>query len=190
MNETQLRSKRTSALMLVIEVPAVVVTFVMMMHVTANALSRTFWNNPMSNTLEITQYWYLPTIAFLGFVAAQVRGQHIAADLIYERLPRVTKKYVLAVMLLLSAVVSLGFARFGWEEALHAKEIGKTAGVTGLPAWQPYFLAPLAFASLTIQFGYAAIQALVKGVEDEPMVGDPDELMLLEQLSTDEKGKR
>lgn len=189
MSEPKRKSWATRALELAIEIPAVLVTFVMMVHITANAISRTFFNNPMPNTLEITQYWYLPIVAFLGFIAAQLRGQHVAADLLYDRFPQVTKRFVLAAMFLLAAGVSLGFARFGWEEALHAKEIEKTAGVSDLPAWQPYFLAPLAFGALTIQFGYAAIHALVKGVEDE-MVGDTEELLVLEQLAADERGAR
>jgi TRAP-type C4-dicarboxylate transport system permease small subunit len=179
----------TRAVELAIEVPAVAVTFVMMVHITANAISRTFFENPMANTLEITQYWYLPIVAFLGFIAAQLRGQHVAADLLYERFPDVTRRYVLGVVFLLSAAVCLGFARYGWQEAIHAKEIGKTAGVSDLPAWQPYFLAPIAFASLTLQFTYAAVHALVKGADEGP-AGDPDELFALEELAADERGAR
>ncbi|WP_436698047.1 TRAP transporter small permease [Nocardioides sp. BYT-33-1] len=189
MTEPQPKSRATRAVELAIEVPAVLVTFVMMVHITANAISRTFFDNPMPNTLEITQYWYLPIVAFLGFIAAQLRGQHVAADLLYERFPAVTRKYVLAVVFLLAAAVSLGFARYGWDEAVHAMDIRKTAGVSDLPAWQPYFLAPIAFASLTVQFAYAAIHALVKGADEGP-AGDPDELLVLEQFAADERGAR
>ena len=166
---------------LLIEVPAVLVTFAMMAHITANALLRTFANDPLPNTLEITQYWYLPIIAFLGFIAAQARGQHIAADLIYERFPEVTKRYVLAVLALLSAVVCLGFAWFGWGEAVHAREIGKTAGVSDLVAWPPYFLVPIAFGVLTVQFLWAAFRALTRG-DTQHVVTDPDDVLLLEEL--------
>lgn len=190
MTETKRKPVAVRAVELAIEIPAVLVTFVMMVHITANAISRTFFNNPLPNTLEITQYWYLPIVAFLGFIAAQLRGQHVAADLLYERFPDVTKRFVLAVMFLLASVVSLGFARFGWDEALHAMDIEKTAGVSELPAWQPYFLAPVAFAALTVQFAYAAIHALVRGVDGEGMVGDPEELLVLDQLATDERGAR
>ncbi|MBM0124251.1 TRAP transporter small permease [Pimelobacter simplex] len=171
---------------LLIEIPAVVVTFVMMVHITANALLRTFKDAPIENTLEITQYWYLPIIAFLGFIAAQARGQHIAADLIYERFPEVTKRYVLAVLSVLAAVVCLGFAWFGWGEAVHAKDIGKTAGVSDLAAWPPYFLVPLAFGVLVVQFLYAAVRAIVKG-DTQHVVTDPDDVLLLEELDEMEK---
>jgi len=166
---------------LLIEIPAVIVTFAMMLHITANALLRTFKNEPLPNTLEITQYWYLPIIAFLGFIAAQARGQHIAADLIYERFPEVTKRYVLAVLSVLAAGVCLGFAWFGWGEAVHAQEIGKTAGVSDLVAWPPYYLVPLAFGVMVVQFLYAAFKAVATG-EIQHVVTDPDDVLLLEEL--------
>ncbi|WP_408898196.1 TRAP transporter small permease [Nocardioides sp. R1-1] len=178
-NPTQRRGWFRPAVL--IEVPAVVVTFTMMVHVTANALMRTFANDPLPNTLEITQYWYLPIIAFLGFIAAQARGQHIAADLIYERFPEATKRYVLAVLSVVAAVVCLGFAWFGWDEAVHAREIGKTAGVSDLVAWPPYFLVPLCFGVMFVQFLYAAARAIVKG-DDQHVVTDPDDVLLLDEL--------
>ncbi len=182
-------ARRRRRLDLLIEVPAVITTFAMMVHITANALLRTFFDKPLPNTLEITQYWYLPVVAFLGFVAAQRRSQHIAADLIYERFPEVTKRYVLAVMFLLAAVVSLGFARFGWDEAVHAREIGKTAGVSDLVAWPPYFLVPLAFGSLTVQFLLAAARAVFRPEADH-FVSDPDDAIVLEQMASAEGGSR
>lgn len=166
---------------LLIEIPAVIVTFAMMLHITANALLRTFKNEPLPNTLEITQYWYLPIIAFLGFIAAQARGQHIAADLIYERFPEVTKRYVLAMLSVLAAAVCLGFAWFGWGEAVHAREIGKTAGVSDVVAWPPYFLVPLAFGVMVVQFLYSAVKAAATG-EIQHVVTDPDDVLLLEEL--------
>jgi TRAP-type C4-dicarboxylate transport system permease small subunit len=166
---------------LLIEIPAVVVTFAMMVHITANALLRTFKNDPLPNTLEITQYWYLPIIAFLGFIAAQARGQHIAADLIYERFPEATKRYVLAVLSVLAAVVCVGFAYYGWGEAQHAREIGKTAGVSDVTAWPPYYLVPLAFGVMTIQFLYSAVRVVVTG-DEQQVVTDPDDVLLLEEL--------
>lgn len=145
---------------LVVEVPAIVVTFVMMLHVTANALSRTFASHPLPNTFEIVQFWYLPLVAFLGFVAAQRRGQHIAADLIFEMFPRPAKRFVLAGAFVLGSALWAGFAYFGWGEAVHAMSIGRTAGVSQVISWPAYFLVPLAFGSLTVQFLLAAVKAI------------------------------
>lgn len=172
-------------LQLLIEVPAVVITFLMMAHVTANAVMRTWFDSPIDNTLEMVEFWYLPLVAFLGFIAAQHRGQHIAADLVFEMLPTVTRRFVLAFVFVLCSVVAAGFAWFGWGEAMHAKDIGKTAGVSDLIAWPAYFLVPLAFGSLTIQFLSAAWQA-VRHPEQDHFVSDVGDAAVLDALAHDE----
>ncbi|WP_280462236.1 TRAP transporter small permease [Nocardia carnea] len=157
---------RPNRLRLLIEVPAVIVLFVMMIHVTANALLRAFASSPIQNTLEITQYIYLPIIALLGFMAAQARGEHIVADLVTHYFPRPARRAVLSGGYVLALIVTAGFAWFGLEEALHARDIGQTAGVSTLVSWPVLFLVPVAFAVLTVQFGFAAVRAL-RGAEDE-----------------------
>lgn len=171
-------------LTLLIEVPAVAVTFLMMVHVTLNAVMRTWFESPIKNTLETVEYWYLPLVAFLGFIAAQLRGQHIAADLVYEMLPHRVKRFVLAFVLAVCAVVVAAAAWFGWGEAVHAFEIRKTAGVSDLPAWPPYFLVPLAFGSLTVQFLIASVRA-VTHPEVDSFVGDVGDAAVLEAMEAD-----
>jgi TRAP-type C4-dicarboxylate transport system permease small subunit len=158
----------------------------MMLHITANALMRTFANAPLSNTLEIVQYWYVPTVAFLGFIAAQYRGQHIATDLLFERLPKLAQPYVLCLVLAVSAALSAGFAWFTLQEALHSFEIRQAAGLTEVPAWPTHFLAPIAFASLTVQFALAAVRALTRPDTDH-VITDPDDVLLLEELALEEE---
>ena len=187
MSERAVGRRRRTLLDLLIEVPAVVVTFVMMIHITANALLRTWWSAPIDNTLETVEYWYLPLVALLGFIAAQHRGQHIAADLIFEKLPHVARRFVLSAMFMLCAVVSLGFAWFGWGEAMHAMEIRRTAGVSDLISWPTYFLVPLAFGSLTLQFLYASWNAIFRPERDH-FVGDADDAVVLDSLEQDSGG--
>jgi len=166
-------ARRSTLVDLVIEVPAVAVTFVMMLHVTANAVLRTVANDPIPYTLETTQYVYMPVVAFLGFMAAQRRGQHIAADLVYEMLSEAGKRVVLSALLAVTAVLMAGLAWYGWGEAMEAFEIRKHAGISPLPAWPAYFLAPLAFAVLTLQFIAATLRAArgeqVRSLEDEEL---------------------
>lgn len=157
----------------VIEVPAVLVVFAMMGHVTANALSRSLLDHPLPNTLEIVQYWYLPIVALLGFVAAQARGQHIAADLIYERLPVAARAWVLGFLLLVSAGVCVAVTWFSWPEALSALETRRTAGVSTVPVWPVVFLVPLVFALLALQLVAQAVQ-LVRGRD---VVGDDESVL-------------
>jgi TRAP-type C4-dicarboxylate transport system permease small subunit len=162
-----------------IEVPAVIVTFLMMFHITLNALLRTFWNRPIDNTLEIAQFIYMPIVALLGFVAAQARGQHIAADLVFEKLPGVTRRFVGAGVSIVSALLCAVIAWFGWGYATHAQEIGQTAGLTDIASWPVYYLIPAVFAVLTVQYLVAAVREFV-----QPDVPAEDQPSTLDELAT------
>jgi TRAP-type C4-dicarboxylate transport system permease small subunit len=160
---------------LVIEIPAIAVMFIMMLHISANALLRAFVRAPVADTLEITQYWYMPVIVFIGFVAAQMRGEHVTADFVYNLLPMSVRPYVLGVGYVLVTVVCGGFAWFGWEEAITALEVRRVAGASNVPAWPTYFLAPLSFAVLTLQFAVVSVQSF-RG----RAIAEPNELNELE----------
>lgn len=172
-----------------IEVPAVIITFLMMCHITANALLRAFASSPLPNTLEIVQYLYLPVVAFLGFIAAQHRDQHITADLIFQMLPRAVRRYVMACILFLCAGLCAAFTWFVWGDAVHAMEIGKTAGVSDLVSWPAYFFAPLAFAVMTVQFLLAGVRGLARSGADRG-AGAVDDRMFPDQAIADEVGRR
>lgn len=144
---------------LLIEVPAIIITFAMMLLIGANAVLRTWFNRPIDNSLELVQYWLLPSLVLLGFVAAQSRAQHITTDLIYKLLPRGAQRAVLTAGFALSALLAAGFAWYGGVEALHSFEIRRTAGVSSLPSWPVYFLVPLSFGILTLQWSVACVQA-------------------------------
>lgn len=147
---------RRVRLSLFLEVPAIMVTLIMMLHVSLNALLRAFASAPMPYTLEITEYWYMPIIVFLGFIAAQMRGEHVKADLIFNLLPTVTRRYVLAVAYIIITIVCIGFAWFSGEAAMEALRVQRHAGVSPVIAWPTYFLSPFAFGVMTIQFALAS----------------------------------
>lgn len=161
------------ALIALVEVPAVIITFVMMLHVTYNAVMRTWFDAPQKNTLEIVQYFYMPMLLCSGFVAAQARGQHIAADLILRHLPLAARRVTLVVVDVVGAVMWLGFAWYTWKSAVHAMEIGATAALTGISSWPVYFVLPLGFGVLGIQLLVAALRAV--RAQDEVFDVDPEE---------------
>lgn len=146
---------------LLVEIPAVIVTFVMMVHITANALLRTFARAPIAHTLEITEYWYMPIIVFIGFIAAQMRNEHTKADFIFNYLPIVTRRWVLGLAYIVITATTFGFAWFGLLEAIKAFEVQRTAGASSLPAWPTTFLAPISFGVLTVQFAVFSFRTLI-----------------------------
>lgn len=149
----------------IVEYPAVIVLIVMMLHVTANALARAVWDSPIQNTIELVQFVYLPIIAALGFIAAQLRSEHIVADIAVAHLSVSVRRWVLTGGYLLSAVVMGGFAWFGFPKAIDAQAISKTAGVSTIPVWPIYYLVAAALAVLTVLFLRSAYRAF-RGHED------------------------
>jgi TRAP-type C4-dicarboxylate transport system permease small subunit len=170
-----------------IEVPAVIITFLMMFHITLNAVLRTFWDRPIDNTLEIVQFIYMPIVALLGFVAAQLRGQHIGADLVFEKLPAVTRRFVGAGVSIVSALLCAGIAWFGWGYATHAREIRQTAGLTDIASWPVYYLIPVVFAVLAVLYVVEAMRRLAEqDVSAQDRSSTPDERVTSESPANEE----
>lgn len=125
---------------------AAAVTIAMMLHVTFNALSRSFRNSPVHGTLEYTQFWYLPIIAFVGIVTAQRNKEHIEARLLFDRVPERARPFVQGGTDLLSLALAVALAYYTFEMAMESMAIRRTAGVSGVSIWPATFAAPVAFA--------------------------------------------
>jgi TRAP-type C4-dicarboxylate transport system, small permease component len=131
---------------------AAAVLLTMMLHVSVNALTRSFLNRPLQNTLELTQYWYLPVIALFGLVTAMTSGEHLGAGILVDRLPKRVADVVCGVLGIVSTAFCAAVTFFSLREALDSARIGLTGGATELPIWPVTFVAPLAFAVLTVLF--------------------------------------
>lgn len=142
------RAGLRSALLQTLQWPAAIALTVMMLHIVANAVLRSVDDRPLSYTLEITEFWYMPVLVLLGFVVAQLRDGHITVELIDGFLTTRHRSVVVAVGSSMCAVVFLALAWFGLDEARYATEIDQTGGGSRLPAWPIYWLVPFVFATL------------------------------------------
>ncbi len=140
----------------------------MMGHTVANAVLRTVANSPITGTTEYVGYWYLPMAAFLGFVCAQRRSEHIEARLAFDRLPRGNQVEFAVAGHLITVALCLGFAYFGAREAIEAAAIGLTGGVTGVVIWPATFVVPVAFGLLALAVVADAV-AVLRGHTKEHM---------------------
>lgn len=168
-----------------IELLAVISIFVMMVHVSLNALTRSFFSAPIFGTLEMTSFWYLPLVAALGFIAAQLRKEHITAELVYDALPRPAKLITAVLTSLLSAGVSGLFFWFGLQDALHSLDIGKSAGNTDHQVWPFQLATALSFAFLAGSFVVQIIGMLRQG-EAPTMASAEDEIEEFKDLENKE----
>jgi len=132
----------------VLSVLTAIALVAMMLHVVLHALMRFFLNSPLYGTNEIVSFWYLPVVALLGIPAAHLQKEHITVVLLVENLGRKAQNVFLVFACILGAAVSIGFAVFGFQEAMDKMSMGATAGVTDIVTWPVYFLVPLVFVVL------------------------------------------
>lgn len=120
----------------------------LLFHVVADVVSRFALNKPINGTLEISQYWYMPIIVFLGLAMAERTDQHISAPIVYDRLkPRLRIEFSF-ISMVLSVLLLAGFAWYGFEEAVTLMEQGASGIVSHVPIWPTRFLVP--FGSLLL----------------------------------------
>ncbi|MGI8393131.1 TRAP transporter small permease subunit [Leucobacter sp. W1038] len=115
----------------------------LMAHVVIDVAMRYLFNQPAPATLEVSQFWYMPIIVFLGLAMAERTDQHISAPIVYDRLRPQLKLEFTIVGTVLSVALLLGMAWFGLEEAMTLMQQGAIGIGSGVPIWQPRFLVPL-----------------------------------------------
>lgn len=150
------------------ETVAALAIVMMMLHTVANALLRSVFNAPMSGTIEYVGFWYLPLVAFFGFLAAQQRDGHIEARLLFDRMPRRVQAEMQVAANLLTAGLCFGFAYYGWQEAVHSREIGLTGGVSSVVIWPVLFVVPVVFALLAV---FVVVEAVLIACSGDPQAG-------------------
>jgi len=151
-NSTQqpARTKLQSALIGVVDAAAVVALVAMMVHVLSNVFARSVLNTTVPNTFELTQYYYLPILAMLGFVAAQHRGEHITAEVFYSLFSRGEKRLITIITSLAAAAVAFGLAYYTFDRAQYAAGVRLEYGVTSLQVWPVLYLLPVCFAVMGV----------------------------------------
>ncbi|HWK76302.1 TRAP transporter small permease [Microbacterium sp.] len=151
----------------ILEIIGAAVIFVMMLHTLANVVGRFAFNFPVLGTLEIVQYWYMPTIAFLGFIVAKFLNEHIEAPIIFDSLTWGNRRLLVIVNGILAVVTCLLFAYFTFVgQALHGVETGATAGASTVPIWPVMFLLPVVYLILSAQWAIDVLSA-ARGRIDE-----------------------
>ncbi|WP_274426399.1 TRAP transporter small permease [Chelativorans sp. YIM 93263] len=120
----------------------------LLVHVTADVISRQLFARPIPATVEIASRYYMVLIAFLPLAWAERRNEMIAVDVFSSifRGPfdRINKVFVHALSL--AAFAFLAYTT--WFAAI--REYGSGSFVLSLsvavPIWPGYFILPLGFA--------------------------------------------
>lgn len=132
------------------EAAGAVALVALMLHTVGNALSRSITDSPWGGTLEYVEFWYLPLIAFMGMVTAQAQRGHVEARLLFDRLPATAQVIVQVVAYLLTLAIFLAFGYFSALEAMEARDLELTGGISEIPIWQAMFVVPAAFFAMSL----------------------------------------
>ena len=180
------RGKVQSVLIGAIHAAAVVALVAMMLHVLANVVARSVFNTTVPLTFELTQYYYLPILASLGFIAAQYRGEHITAEVFYHLFRRGEKRLIIVMTSLVSGGVAFGFAYYTFERAQYASSVRLVYGVTSLQVWPVLYLLPVCFALMGVLI---LVQLRSKWSSAELVAAGPGEIQSDGASSTPDSGE-
>lgn len=160
MTKTSTTPSTGGRLIKTLEIVGALFIFVMMLHILANVVGRFAFNTPVLGTLEFVQYWYMPIVAFLGFMVAKHLNEHIEAPIIFDSLTWGNRRLLVIINGVLAIATALLFAYFTFEgQALHGLAIGATAGASTVPIWPVFFLPPVVYVVLSFQWALDVFRA-------------------------------
>lgn len=108
----------------------------------ANVLVRYFTNASFAFTEEFTVF-LMVVLTFVGSAAAFARNRHIRMSFITDRLRPGLARQVEIVVMLLSALMFVVLAWYGWKLFLDDWEYGTTSPGIGIPQWIYTIFLPL-----------------------------------------------
>lgn len=125
---------------------------VMMLHVTADVVSRGALRHPLPGVGEITASYYMIIVAFMPLAFVSYQDTHIRADLFTRMMPPGMRRWLAVAVDLLSIAY---LALLGWQgvvSALKRTAAEELVQIPGgfLPIWPARWLVPLAIFAMIL----------------------------------------
>lgn len=150
---------------------------IMMLHVTADVIGRTFFNAPIVGTLEIAANYYMAAIAFLPLaLLARERG-HIFVELFTGWMSFKPRKMLDG---LVAIVTTLYMAAFTWKAfgvAVKKTQLGeaKESGLGFIQIWPGRWFVTIGFGLMLIYVVYHMVRDLRQGSTGEMLDDDEND---------------
>ncbi len=97
----------------------------MAVHVSLDALGKYLLSLPIPATLEVVAFYYMPAVAALPIAHVELKGGHVALEMVFEAFPRWLQRMVLLLNGLLM-IAFIGLLTFlAGREALRKFEVGE-----------------------------------------------------------------
>lgn len=136
----------------------------MMLHVVADVIGRSVFNNPVEGTSETVTYYYMVTVSYLPWMWLARHDGHIKVDFVVRTLPE-RVQFWLDVVVQAGLVAYLGL--FTWQTWINAvrqtaRNEVQQAGSFYLPVWPTRWLLPLAGGLMALWIVLHVTDKLIK----------------------------
>lgn len=124
----------------------------MMLHITTEVTLRYLFSITLPGTLVFVGNYYMIVVVFVPLALLELRGRHIAVDVIAGNFPAGLQRVLAALAKLLTATVMGMLTYAAWEQALKKMQTGATIdqGTASIVIWPGYFLLVAGGALMTL----------------------------------------
>jgi TRAP-type C4-dicarboxylate transport system permease small subunit len=145
----------------------VAAVLLMIVHVTADVIMRNIFLIPIPATGGIVANYYMPVVSFLPVALAGKLEQHIAVDVVFDRLPKKLQNCNLLLVRLIIAVAAGGAAYGFLLDAIQKYQLNSYVLEMSfrIANWPGYFMLPIGFG-LWSAINIYRIVAQLTGYED------------------------
>ena len=146
------------------EVIMAIGVILMAINTIANVISRFFFNHSIVFAEELNSIFIL-LVTFAGIGYAARHGRHIRMSAIYDALPDKTRKLLMTLMTLITAVFMLLLAWYSIQYILSLYAKGRVYPALGIPVYISYLWVPVGFLVTGIQY----LLTFIKNMREKPI---------------------
>src|SRR5690606_9844205 len=121
-------------------------------NVCIDVVGRTLFHAPLMGTLEMTAYWWMPTLTLLAFAFTEYQQEHIKVTILLDALPLRMRQIVEGCFGVLATALLIALTYFALREALHSAQLQRTTpSAPPVPIWPFTFVAVAGLGMLALQ---------------------------------------
>lgn len=115
-----------------------------------DVLSRNLFNTPIPGALEVTEYWLMVPMVFIGIWWAGLGHEHVRVTMLTEVLGRNALKLAEAIVALVAIAILLRMALLGFHVAYESMIDGEYTGAYKIVIWPVRFVTAIGFLSYAL----------------------------------------
>jgi len=137
----------------------------MMLHITADVLSKYLTGTPMPGTITVVSNYYMIVVAFLPLAFTERQNGHISVEVLVEHFRPAPKYWLNIFALLFTGAV---FAMLTWQSVIEAGRSYRSGAFMieqdmKLLIWPARYLLPIGCGLMTLTLAAKVVIALVRG---------------------------